>query len=79
MKPAPSTKNPPSHMNPAAADVWRHVVRRYADEIYEPKTLREQWEKAKSHFHRLCKLRGIQPYNKYHQAAVRVERLLRRL
>ena len=79
MKPAPSIKNPPSHMNPRASGIWKHVVRRYADEIYEPKTLREQWEKAKSHFHRLCNLRGVEPYQRYHKAAAQIERLFRRL
>lgn len=79
MKPAPSMNNTPSHMNPEASDIWEHVVKRYADEVYEPKTLREQWEKAKSHFHRLCEMKGVEPYKRYHQAAARLERLARRL
>ena len=79
MKPTPSFRNPPEHMNPEASDIWRHTVSRYADGIYESKNLREQWEKAKSHFERLCKLKGIDPYNGYHKAAARLGRLLRRL
>lgn len=78
MKPAPSFNNTPEYMNPEAADVWEHVVKRYADDIYESKNLREQWDKAKSHFARLCRLQEIEPYSKYHQAYARLERLLRR-
>ena len=72
MKPAPSIRNPPSHMNRKASGVWEHVLKRYADEIYEPKTLREQWAKAKNHFVRICGLRGIEPYQKYSKAALRL-------
>lgn len=79
IKPAPSIKNPPSHMNPEAESVWSHVVRHFADEIYEPKTLRDQWEKAKGHFHRICKLKGIDPYNKYEKAAEALDRLARKI
>ena len=79
MKPAPSFKNPPEHMNPDANDIWRHTVSVYADGIYQSKNLREQWEKARSHFERLCKLKGVAPYNNYHKAAARLERLLRSL
>jgi hypothetical protein len=62
MKRAPSYKNPPSAMNPDAMDVWRHVVKHYADDIYESKAMRDQWRKAKSHFERACSLKGIPPY-----------------
>ena len=79
MKSAPSYANTPEYMNPDARDVWRHTVRRYADDIYESKNLREQWETARSHFTRLCRLREVQPYNNYHKAAAQLERLLRRL
>lgn len=79
MKPAPSYKNPPEHMNPEARDIWRYTVKRYADDVYQSKNLREQWEKAKSHFTRLCKLKGVTPYNSYRKAAAQLEHLLRRL
>lgn len=78
MKPAPSYKNPPEYMNPDAQDIWRHAVRRYADDIYESKSLRDQWKKAVSHFTRLCNLRGVQPYNSYHKAAAQLKHLLLR-
>lgn len=79
MKPAPSYKNPPERLNPEAMDLWRRTVRRYADDIYASKNLREQWEKAKSHFERQCRLKGVSPYtNGFHRAAARLERLIRR-
>jgi len=62
MKRAPSYKNPPAAINEAAMDVWRWVVKHYADDIYESKSMRDQWRKAKSHFERICAKRGVPPY-----------------
>jgi hypothetical protein len=62
MKRAPSYKNTPSSMNPAALDVWKWVVKHFADDIYESKSMRDQWRKAKSHFERVCTARKISPY-----------------
>lgn len=62
MKRAPSYKNPPSSMNPMAIDVWKWVVKHFADDIYESKSMRDQWRKAKSHFERVCTARGVSPY-----------------
>ncbi len=62
MKRAPSYKNPPSAINPGALEVWRYVVKHFADDIYESKSMRDQWKKAKSHFERLCRKKDILPY-----------------
>lgn len=79
MKRAPSYKNAPSAMNPAAMDIWKFVVKRYADDIYESKSMRDQWRKAKSHFGRVCAQKGISPYEPLTGLAVRLERLSRSL
>ena len=79
MKMAPSTKNPPEYLSRGAEHLWEYTLKHYADDIYEPKTLREQWAKAKGHFHRICSLKGVEPYNKYERAAAALERLARRL
>ena len=79
MKPAPSLKNLPENIHPDAKDVWAHIVRKYADDIYESKNLREQWEKAKRHFERLCRLREVTPYDTDRAAAARIDSLLRKL
>ena len=63
MKRAPSYKNSPSAIDPAATDIWRWVVKHYADDIYESKSMRDQWRKAKSHFERTCAKKGITPYS----------------
>lgn len=62
MKRAPSFRNSPSQMNPKAEDLWREILKKYADDIYESKSMRDQWRKAKSHFERVCKLRKVAPY-----------------
>lgn len=82
MKRAPSYKNQPSSMNPAAEEVWRYVVKHYADDIYESKSMRDQWKKAKSHFERMSAQRGVTPYVQSASLlsiAARLERLARRL
>lgn len=62
MKTAPSLKNPPSSMNPTALNVWKRVVKKYADQIYDSKALREQWATARRLFERSCRQEGIPPY-----------------
>jgi hypothetical protein len=82
MKRAPSYKNPPAAINEAAMDIWRWVVKHYADDIYESKAMRDQWRKAKSHFERICSTKGIPPYAQEASLmalAARIERLARRL
>lgn len=79
MKRAPSYRNHPSAMNPGAEDVWRYVVKHYADDIYESKAMRDQWRKAKSHFERMCASKGIAPYEPFAALATRIERLARSL
>lgn len=63
MKKAPSYKNPPSSLNPSAEGVWKRVLRKFADDIYESKSLTDQWRKAKAHFERACHKEGIPPYS----------------
>lgn len=63
MKKAPSYKNPPSSINPEAVELWKDVLRKFADDIYESKSLTDQWKKAKSHFERTCSKKGISPYS----------------
>lgn len=70
MKTAPSYKNAPSAINEAAWDVWRWVVKHYADDIYESKSMRDQWRKAKSHFERTCVKRGVPPYAPYAPSSI---------
>lgn len=79
MKTAPSKKNPPSAINPAALEVWDHVCHRFADEIYQSKNLTEQWACAKRRFERACELREIAPYNKIEAWASALERIARGL
>jgi hypothetical protein len=62
MKTAPSLKNPPSAMNPDAQSIWEHVIKKYADHIYDSKALREQWATARRLFERTCKQSDIPPY-----------------
>ena len=63
MKPSPSYRNKPDAMNPAAEEVWRSVVKKFADDIYQSKNLVEQWRAAKNHFERVCAQRKIKPYD----------------
>lgn len=79
MKRAPSYKNPPASMNPAAMDIWRYVVKHYADDIYESKSMRDQWKKAKSHFERTCASKSVHPYEPLTALVLRLERLARSL
>ena len=77
MKPSPSISNPPDHMNPMASDIWSFVCRRYSSDVYESKTLREQWKTALNHFHRLCSIKRVEPYLKYSKASTRLSKVIR--
>jgi len=79
MKRAPSYKNEPSAINPEAVGLWRLVVKKYADDIYESKSMRDQWRKAKSHFERHCAKQGVVPYATLSSLVTRLEQIARRL
>jgi len=78
MKKAPSYKNPPSSMNPDAENIWRSVLRKFSDDIYESKSLIDQWKKAKAHFERSCRKLGVPPYSLV-SLAQRLQQLTRKL
>lgn len=79
MKSAPSSKNLPNNINPEATDLWKDVCYHYSDSIYEPKSVANQWNVAKSHFERKCRIEGITPYNKLEAWASALEKIARGL
>lgn len=79
MKPSPSYKNTPDAMNPAALYLWKEVIKKFADDIYESKSLVEQWRSAKSHFERACSRNKIKPYDPLMAMVKRLVVLSRRL
>jgi len=62
VKNTPSPNNAPARLNPEAESIWRNVCKKYADDIYDAKTVRRQWAKARAHFERICGLKGVSPY-----------------
>lgn len=60
---SPSIENMPENINPGAVEIWEHVIRRFADEIYTNRRLVDvQWKCAISNFERICVIRHINPY-----------------
>jgi hypothetical protein len=60
---SPSYINTPDNISKKALPVWKYIIVKYADEIFNSRLVDNQWKTSIYLFEKICKNKGILCYH----------------